>query len=42
MVFALGVLPVSELPWYNQIIFALILPAYIFLVPLMEGIPDMI
>ncbi len=39
-VFALGVLPVSELPWYNQVVAALVLPVYVFASPLIEGIPD--
>ncbi|MFA4877104.1 MAG: hypothetical protein WC586_06790 [Methanoregula sp.] len=38
--FALGVIPVSELPWYNQIAAAIFLSAYIFLTPLIDGIPD--
>jgi hypothetical protein len=38
-VFALGVLPFSAFPWYNQVAAALLLPAYIVLVPLIDGIP---
>ncbi len=37
---ALGVVPVSELPGYNQIVASLALPLYVFLSPLIEGIPD--
>ena len=37
---ALGVVPVSELPGFNQIIASLALPLYVFLSPLIEGIPD--
>ena len=39
-IFALGVVPVAELPWYNQVAAALILPAYVFGTPLIEGIPE--
>jgi len=39
-VFALGVLPISDLPWYNQVVAALVLPVYVFVSPLAEGIPD--
>ena len=38
-VFALGVVPVSELPGYNQIAAAAFLPVYIFCTPLIDGIP---
>jgi len=39
-VFAFGVVPVAELPWYNQIVAALFLPLYVFGTPLIEGIHD--
>ncbi|WP_321505606.1 hypothetical protein [uncultured Methanoregula sp.] len=39
-VFALGVIPVSELPWYNQIAASIVLPIYIFGTPLIDGMPD--
>ncbi|HII99529.1 MAG TPA: hypothetical protein HA272_09830 [Methanoregula sp.] len=39
-VFAFGVVPVAELPWYNQVAAALFLPVYVFLTPLIRGIPD--
>jgi peptidoglycan/LPS O-acetylase OafA/YrhL len=39
-VFALGVVPVAELPWYNQVAAALFLPVYVFGTPLIEGIPE--
>lgn len=39
-IFAFGVVPVTELPWYNQIAAAIFLPVYIFGTPLIEGIPD--
>lgn len=39
-VFAFGVVPVAELPWYNQVAAALFLPVYVFGTPLVEGIPD--
>lgn len=39
-VFALGVLPISDLPWYNQVVAALVLPVYVFASPLAVGIPD--
>ncbi len=39
-VFAFGVVPVAELPWYNQVAAAIFLLAYVFLAPLLEGIPD--
>jgi len=38
--FAFGVVPVTELPWYNQVAAALFLPVYIFGTPLIEGIPE--
>jgi hypothetical protein len=38
--FALGVVPIAELPWYNQVAAALFLPVYVFGTPLIEGIPD--
>jgi hypothetical protein len=37
---ALGVAPVSALPLYNQVLFSLLLPVYVFLSPLIEGMPD--
>ena len=37
---ALGVVPVSEMPGYNQIIASLALPLYVVLSPLIEGIPE--
>lgn len=37
---ALGVVPVSEMPGYNQIIASLTLPLYVVLSPLIEGIPE--
>jgi hypothetical protein len=39
-VFAFGVVPVSELLWYNQVVTALLLPVYVFGTPLIEGTPD--
>lgn len=36
---ALGVVPVTDLPGYNQIAASLALPLYVFLSPLIEGIP---
>lgn len=39
-VFAFGVVPVAELPGYNQVAAALFLPVYVFGTPLVEGIPD--
>jgi hypothetical protein len=39
-VFAFGVVPVAELPWYNQVVAALLLPVYVFGTPLIEGVPD--
>jgi hypothetical protein len=39
-VFAFGVVPVAELPGYNQIAAALFLPVYVFGIPLVEGVPD--
>ena len=39
-VFAFGVVPVAELPWYNQVVAALFLPVYVFGTPLIEGIPE--
>jgi len=38
-IFALGVLPFSAFPWYNQIAGALLLPAYVVLSPLIDIIP---
>jgi hypothetical protein len=37
---ALGVAPVSALPLYNQVFFSLLLPVYVFLSPLFDGMPD--
>jgi hypothetical protein len=39
-VFALGVVPVAELSWYNQVAAALFLPVYVFGTPLIEGLPE--
>lgn len=39
-IFALGVVPVAELPWYNQVAAAIFLPVYVFGTPLIEGIPE--
>jgi hypothetical protein len=39
-VLALGVPPFANLPFYNQIPASLILPAWIFLSPLIVGIPE--
>lgn len=39
-VFALGVFPVVELPWYNQVAAAIFLPVYTLASPLMEGFPE--
>jgi hypothetical protein len=36
-VFALGVVPFADFPWYNQVIAALLLPVYIALAPLVDG-----
>jgi hypothetical protein len=38
--FALGVVPLSDLPGYNQVVASLALPVYVFLSPLIEGIPE--
>jgi len=38
--YALGVVPVSALPGYNQVVASLALPIYVFLSPLIEGIPE--
>ncbi len=37
---ALGVVPVTDLPAYNQLAASLALPLYVFLSPLIEGIPE--
>jgi hypothetical protein len=37
---ALGVVPISELPWYNQVAASLLLPVYVFGTPLIEGVPE--
>jgi hypothetical protein len=37
---ALGVVPLSLLPGYNQIVASILLPVYVFLSPLFEGKPD--
>ena len=37
---ALGVIPLSALPGYNQVTTPVALPAYVFVSPLFEGIPD--
>ena len=39
-VFAFGVVPVADLPLYNQVAAALFLPIYVFGTPLIEGIPE--
>ncbi|NMB79725.1 MAG: hypothetical protein GYA23_11605 [Methanomicrobiales archaeon] len=39
-IFAFGVVPVAELPWYNQVAAALFLPVYVFVSPVLDGIPD--
>ena len=39
-VFAIGVVPVSDLPGFNQVLASLALPLYILVSPLFEGIPD--
>nr|WP_321350395.1 hypothetical protein [uncultured Methanoregula sp.] len=36
---ALGVIPVADLPWYNQVAAAVLLPVYVFGTPLIDGIP---
>jgi hypothetical protein len=38
--FALGVVPLSELPGYNQIAASLALPLYVFISPMIEGLPE--
>jgi hypothetical protein len=38
--FALGVVPVTDLPWYNQVASSIILPVYVFGTPFIEGIPE--
>ncbi|MFA4826007.1 MAG: hypothetical protein WC593_12715 [Methanoregula sp.] len=38
--FALGVITVTSLPFYNAIVAGLLLPAYVFLAPLIDGIPE--
>lgn len=35
-VYAFGVLPFSSFPWYNQVAAALLLPAYVILVPVID------
>ena len=37
---ALGVIPLSALPGYNQVIASVALPVYAFVSPLFEGMPD--
>ena len=37
---ALGVIPLSVLPGYNQVIASVALPVYVFVSPLFEGMPD--
>ena len=39
-VFALGVVPVADLPWYNPIAAAIFLPVYTFVSPLIDGVPE--
>ena len=38
--FALGVVPLSELPGYNQIVASLAFPLYVFISPMIEGMPE--
>lgn len=38
--FGLGVVPLSELPGYNQIAASLALPLYVFISPIIEGMPE--
>jgi hypothetical protein len=38
--FALGVVPLSEFTGYNQIVASFALPLYIFISPLIEGLPE--
>jgi len=38
--FALGVIPLSAQPGYNQIVASVALPVYVFISPLFEGKPD--
>lgn len=37
---ALGVIAVTSLPFYNAIVAGLLLVAYVFLAPLIDGVPD--
>jgi hypothetical protein len=39
-VFAFGVVPVADLPMYNQVAASLLLLLYVFGTPLIEGVPD--
>ncbi|NLD57410.1 MAG: hypothetical protein GX651_04660 [Methanomicrobiales archaeon] len=39
-IFAFGVIPITELPWFNQVVSALFLPLYVFGSPFIGGIPD--
>jgi len=39
-VFAFGVVPVAELPWFNQVAAAVFLPLYVFCTPLIGGRPE--
>ncbi|MDO9550303.1 MAG: hypothetical protein Q7J03_04960 [Methanoregula sp.] len=39
-VYALGVIPVTSLPYYNAVVAGLLLVAYVFLAPLIDGIPE--
>ncbi|PKL69575.1 MAG: hypothetical protein CVV30_08460 [Methanomicrobiales archaeon HGW-Methanomicrobiales-1] len=38
--YALGVIPIVSLPFYHAIVAGLLLVAYVFLAPLIDGIPD--
>ena len=39
-VYALGVIPVTSLPCYNAVVAGLLLVAYVFLAPLVDGVPE--
>ncbi|MEI7857305.1 MAG: hypothetical protein WCH85_07365 [Methanomicrobiales archaeon] len=39
-VYALGVITVTSLPFYNAIVAGLLLVAYVFLAPLADGVPE--
>jgi hypothetical protein len=38
--YALGVITVTSLPFYNAIVAGLLLAAYVFLAPLIDGVPE--